>query len=319
MLPGAVRLVLGSIGRSEEYEYYINKFRAADGLPLLLCPDRSCLAFKDHLRTELELLRELSIPFRILASGPWAGEMAQATLPEFCLIHPVLLPRALDALLPQYARLFFLRSAGGFTCQGKDILFYNTNAPAAIDEKDEALAHLGGSLLSRLPGLHIAVCAPHTILKEIFTVKGAGTVIRQASRVEKRAVDEELTRLIEQSFGRRLRSGALSRISTAYVVDRAGAILLEETPMGHYLSKFAVDTQARGSGVAMDLWEHCSRDRPSLFWRSRPGNSINRWYARLADGLQKSADWTVFWRGVPPDRIAAIIDFCLARPEDFDP
>jgi len=319
MLDGAVRLVLGSIGRTEEYEYYLRKFRRADGLPLLVCPDQSCLPFKDHLRTELELLRELEVPFRLLCTGPCGPEMARALKIEDCLIYPGLLLRALIELRSQYVRLFLLRSSGGMKSNGEDLLFYNTNAPVAIAEKDTALADLGSSLLQEMPGLHIAVCAPHTILKEIFTVKGAGTVIRRSAEIEKRPLDGEMLQLIEHSFGRRLLPEALGRTTVAYVAGKAGAILLEETPMGHYLSKFAVDTQARGSGVAMDLWEHCALRHSRLFWRSRSGNSINRWYARLAEGMQKSGPWTIFWRGVSPDRLPDVIAFCLDRPEDFAP
>ena len=109
----------------------------------------------------------------------------------------------------------------------------------------------------------------------------------------------------------------LDQVSDFYVEeDYRGAALLEPHPAAKYLSKFAVGMRARGEGLALELWNAVTRDHPALFWRSRPGNPVNAWYARQADGRQHRADWHVYWRGVPTSEIPALIEYAVSRPAD---
>lgn len=96
-----------------------------------------------------------------------------------------------------------------------------------------------------------------------------------------------------------------------------GAVVLEPHPSGKYLSKFAVGTQARGEGVAQELWDAACAPQDRLFWRSRAANPINHWYGRHATGHHVEGDWNVFWRGVPPADLPAIIHTATSRPSDF--
>ena len=98
-----------------------------------------------------------------------------------------------------------------------------------------------------------------------------------------------------------------------------GAILLEQHTAGVYLSKFAVGARARGIGIAQELWDRVLVEHPAIFWRSRGNNSVNRWYARIADGQQRMSPWNIFWRGVAIAHIPEIVNFCVHRPEDFVP
>ena len=90
-----------------------------------------------------------------------------------------------------------------------------------------------------------------------------------------------------------------------------------EGPGGLYLSKFAVDTDARGEGVAQEIWDKMIEDTPSLFWRARKTNPVNRWYTRVADGFIRRDPWIVFWKGVEVESIPSLVKWATSLPEDF--
>jgi acetylglutamate kinase len=174
--------------------------------------------------------------------------------------------------------------------------------------------------------MSVAVVSPLALLRELFTVSGAGTLIRRGSRIDKHAnfdaVDQVRLRiLIESAFGKLLKAEALDRGVECIYLDEnyLGAALLSRTPVGVYLSKFAVDRAAQGEGIGGDLWSVMTRDYPSFFWRSRPDNPITPWYAKQCQGLVRFPDWHVFWIGLSPAEIQPAIEFARALPGDFVP
>ncbi len=126
--------------------------------------------------------------------------------------------------------------------------------------------------------------------------------------------------MLEVSFGKKLIGHAfLDRVSHVYMEKNyRGAVLLEKHSAGHYLSKFAVGREARGEGLAMELWSEVCRNHKALFWRSNRSNPFNSWYRNQADGYHAVGPWQIFWRGVSPDAISGIIEFCSSREEDFN-
>jgi hypothetical protein len=182
-------------------------------------------------------------------------------------------------------------------------------------------------LLDEVPQrMSVAVVNPLAMLRELFTVSGAGTLIRKGSRIEIHAnldgagIDSNrLRRLLESAFGKPLREEALSTpVERVYLEENyLGAALLSPCPIASYLSKFAVERAAQGEGIGTDLWSIMVRDYPSFFWRSRPDNPITPWYAKQCDGLLRTPDWHVFWRGLPPGRIEPAVEFALGQPSDF--
>jgi acetylglutamate kinase len=171
----------------------------------------------------------------------------------------------------------------------------------------------------------IAVTSPLQLLRELFTIKGAGTLIKRGSTVLVHqglgGIDcARLGALVGSSFGRALRDDFFARtpISKVYLEERyRGAALLTATPLGGYLCKFAVERQAQGEGIGRDIWQLLIRDHPTLFWRARPQNPIASWYHQECDGLARFADWHVFWRGLTTERIPDVIEYALAQPVDF--
>jgi hypothetical protein len=180
-------------------------------------------------------------------------------------------------------------------------------------------------LLGEVPQrMSVAVVSPLALLRELFTVSGAGTLIRKGSRVESHTTFDKLDRgrlrgLLESAFGKLLKDDALERgVERVYVEENyLGAAWLCPSPVAAYLSKFAVERRAQGEGIGSDLWSVLVRDYPSFFWRARPDNPITPWYAKQCDGLMRFPEWHVFWRGLPQTRVEAAIDFALSLPSDF--
>jgi len=169
------------------------------------------------------------------------------------------------------------------------------------------------------------VVNPLQLLRELFTVSGAGTLIRRGSRIDAHTgwegLDEGRARgLFESAFGRPLRAGFFAEpIERLYLEENyRGVAVVRQTPIAPYLTKFAVDRQAQGEGIGTELWSVLAHDFPTFFWRSRPANPITPWYAKQCDGLARFPEWHVFWRGLPVTSIEAAIEHARAAPVDLD-
>jgi hypothetical protein len=187
------------------------------------------------------------------------------------------------------------------------------------------------ALLEDLPQrMSVAVVNPLHLLRELFTVNGAGTLIRKGSRIDRHHglgdLDRaRLTQLLESAFGRALVPGAMqdgglvvAQAEQVYLEENyLGAALLANTDIAPYLGKFAVSRQAQGEGVGGEIWSVLTRDFPSFFWRAYPSNPIVPWYAKQCDGLARFAEWHVYWRGLPPEKIEPAIKYALAQPQSF--
>jgi len=194
-----------------------------------------------------------------------------------------------------------------------------------LTRQHASLLRHGKQLIDLTPHrLTVTVVNPLQLLRELFTINGAGTLIRKGSRVESHrdiaSLDHvRLRALIESAFGRTLKEGVLERpVERIFVEENyLGAALLSHSPVGTYLSKFAVDRQAQGEGIGGDLWSVMIRDYPSFFWRARPTNPISNWYLKNGDGVARFPDWHVYWREMPLERIEPAIRYALAAPVDF--
>jgi acetylglutamate kinase len=178
--------------------------------------------------------------------------------------------------------------------------------------------------LSQPTPILASITSPLNLLKELFTVKGAGTLIKLGSAVARHRsyvnVDtERLRKLLEASFGRALDASFFERAPLAVYVEaeyRGAAVISHGTPVP-YLSKFAVEPEAQGEGMGRDLWQAISRDYPALYWRGRPDNPIASWYASVCDGMVRLSEWNVYWRGIETKSIPDVIEAARAHPADF--
>jgi hypothetical protein len=172
--------------------------------------------------------------------------------------------------------------------------------------------------------LLVSVASPLNLMKELFTVKGAGTLIKRGTpivRHESYATLDvaRLRTLVETSFGRSLAPDFFERAPHAVYLDEQyrGAAILHPGGTVPYLTKFAVLPQAQGEGMGYDLWQALARDHARFFWRTRHDNPILGWYLGVCDGMARTPSWCVLWRGVETVRIPDVIAEAEARPSDF--
>ncbi|MCC7300958.1 MAG: hypothetical protein IT583_07750 [Verrucomicrobia bacterium] len=337
LLNKTIRLFLDSIGRREEYEFYLNKFQAAraDCFALLVPDLESLEQGSEALAFDLKFLLKLGLRPAVVLCGidaaakwnllkdnslfeltvfPSIGKR-KAGIPVFVEENIQTLESLLQKVPVVGKRVHFIRAGGGLNTE----YYYVQKPDASLLPEDRAMAETAAALLEARPGTHISVTSPINLLKEIFTVKGAGTVFRRGSVILSGPTDSpKLLALLEESFGKTPRDGVLNGVDKIYFEENyRGAALLEEQPEGLYLSKFAVGPEARGEGLAQELWEEVCKNHAAFFWRSRKNNPINQWYDRHADGRHTAGDWIVFWRGMDAAAIPGLIAFCQARSADF--
>lgn len=266
------------------------------------------------------LVNEDAVP--ILTFAPAPGEQAPARIARLGVILSDLRSR----------KLLFLHRPGGLRQRGALVPLVNlsTDVPALLasrelTRKEALIVEEARTLCDRVAPrpFSVAVTSPLNLLRELFTVKGAGTLLRRGARIVRhegwQGVDiPRLRSLVTASFGRDVVPAFFDReVSRVFVEeDYRGCAIVLDTPLGAYLTKFAVSPEARGEGIARELWDDLFADSPVLFWRARGNNPIGEWYAKLCDGLVRSGAWTVYWKGLAPAAIPAAIEHALAQPVD---
>ena len=230
-------------------------------------------------------------------------------------------------------KLLFLHRPGGLRQRGVLVPIVNltTDVPGLLASgelsRKEALILEGARRLcdeGAPPSFSVAVTSPLNVLRELFTVKGAGTLLRRGARILRHdgweGVDvPRIRELLTSSFGRPPAEAFFERTPSRVYLEEGyrGCVVLEETPLGAYLTKFAVSAEAQGEGIARDLWEAVVPEVPVVFWRARRTNPISEWYAKLCDGLMRLPAWTVYWRGLAAESIPAAIAWAAAQPLDI--
>lgn len=179
-------------------------------------------------------------------------------------------------------------------------------------------------LLKGLPGSSsVSMTRPAELAKELFTHRGSGTLILKGEAIRRYSrwsqIDtDRLRSLIESGFGRKLDPAYFekTRLHRAYISAnyRAALIITMENGIPH-LDKFAVAEDAQGEGLGRAAWLRMKADMPQLFWRSRPGNSVNSFYADECDGCVKEERWNIFWYGLKSfEQIQRCVEHCRKRP-----
>lgn len=197
----------------------------------------------------------------------------------------------------------------------------------SITESQKEFVALSEALLSKIedPKFSIVLTSPFTLLTELFTVKGSGTLVKRKNKIHKfnskDGIDmDRLFLLIEESFGKKLKPNfLLTQFDTLFLEESYRACAwMQKTEYGYLLSKFAVNGVARGAGVGRDIWDQILENCNPLFWRSKPDNSINKWYMSIAQGIEKDNSWYYYWLGLDQALIPKIIDLLKSQPEDFE-
>lgn len=214
----------------------------------------------------------------------------------------------------QPMKIIFLVDSGGLR-DGNGRIIESINLAADFDDlMSQDWVHSGMRLkLAEIrhllddspPSTSVSITSPATLVKELFTHGGAGTLVRKGEEILKYEDKADLDRdrienLVQGAFGRKLdpRWWDQLDLSAAYVSEsyRAGAVVTHIDDFT-YLDKFAIHESAQGEGLARTVWTHVTRDFPMLFWRSRSDNRFNAFYAKEADGSVKRDHWSIYWIG----------------------
>lgn len=234
------------------------------------------------------------------------------------------------AILPN--KIIFLQPSGGLNVNGKR----RSNVTAGdLPEFLESEAFSAGQVRFLDMVLELertaqerrsyVIASPLNLLGELFTTRGTGTLIRRAIELNKgdsfTSFDRpKLTRSLEMAFGKHLKPEFYQTPLLNGFVEgeyRGGALFKDQAGQP-YLSKFFVLREARGEGIARDIWDAACKDVPSFVWRSRMGNPFNVWYMRKCDGMQRSGDWRIFWKGLDVAEIGDAINAAASAPDDFE-
>lgn len=351
--PDLVHRFLTSIGRPAEAQTYLDFYRSErpESFALVVVADEIAEDGTDALGADLRVLSELGLR-PVVAFSPRELDRAVARLAPALALHsgdvdaarraaragdvPALALRDRDDLVAAATalgsrKIVYLTAQSGLQVSGepvRSLVDLTTDLPAlgrALPPEQAALLDDIDHVVAAVPQrVTVAVTSPFDLLRELFTVKGAGTLVRRGARVSRHRAWSEVDRerleaVIASAFGRPVLGELFERPVTAIYVaeDYRGAAVVEARPLCPYLSKFAVDVRARGEGVGGDLWRALSRDCPRLLWRSRAHNPITTWYEHHCDGLVREGDWHVFWRGLRTDEITWAVELALDAPIDF--
>ena len=180
-------------------------------------------------------------------------------------------------------------------------------------------------ILSRLPETaSVSITSVDSLARELFTHRGAGTLIRKGERIlEFERFDdttrERARRLLETTFGRQLKPDYFDQLPIECVLASesfgAMAIVLRGVDGVPYLDKFAVTPEAQGAGLGAAVWQALVKRCPKLYWRSRVDNPVTQGYFEQTESSYTEKQWVAFTRGLKDfERIRRCKVDCLARP-----
>jgi acetylglutamate kinase len=268
----------------------------------------------------IELARGGTIPILVFTLSDGSGEERVARLGT-----------VLSALHTR--KLIFLHRPGGLRQNGVLVPIANVNQDASallaskeLSRKERALVAQSARLVLELVPhkLLVAITSPLNLFRELFTVKGAGTLLRRGAELHTHASLAEIDRdrlraLLASAFGQPPVDEFFSRpVARVYLEEGyRGVAVVADTPLGSYLTKFAVEREAQGEGMGRDLWERLVAEHPTVFWRARTENPIVAWYEQKCDGMMRFAGWNVYWKGLDAQRVPAATEYALAQPIDI--
>ncbi|XP_069490442.1 N-acetylglutamate synthase, mitochondrial [Ambystoma mexicanum] len=240
----------------------------------------------------------------------------------------------------QPLKIIFLNVSGGLKDLSEKVVGL-VNLPADLDlmrtapwigHRQRQQVTVIVDLLNRLsPGSSAAMTSARTLLTELFSNKGSGTLFKNAERVRRHESLEEIDQdqllsLINRSFGKTLKEDYLAfirpRLHSIYLSEgySAAAIITTEPVLGGtpYLDKFMVNSSKQGQGSGQMLWECIRQDLSLLFWRSRATNPINPWYFKNSDGSFSNKKWIFFWFGLSDIRDSyELVNHAKGLPDSF--
>ncbi|KAE8575419.1 hypothetical protein XENTR_v10003831 [Xenopus tropicalis] len=240
----------------------------------------------------------------------------------------------------QPLKIIFLNTVGGLKDLSEKVVGL-VNLPSDLElmrnamwmsERQRQQVTVIVDLLNRLPHSSSAVItSARTLLCELFSNKGSGTLFKNAERLLRyESLDdiniEKLVSLVNRSFQKPLKEDYIksmsSRLHSVYLSEgyNAAAIITKEPVLGGtpYLDKFVVSSGQQGQGSGQMLWECVKQDLQTIFWRSRVTNPVNSWYFKNSDGSFTDKQWIFFWKGLSDIRDSyELVNHAKCIPDSF--
>lgn len=166
--------------------------------------------------------------------------------------------------------------------------------------------------------------SPLTLLTELFTIKGAGSLIKKGAELNfyssfKEIDIPKLKEVLEKSFRKKIKDSFFEKQIESIILEKnykAGAIFFN-TEFGIYLSKFLVDEIARGEGIGREIWDLMKKKYKEIFWRAKLTNPIHSWYLKECDGFYRSKNWNLYSIGIGLEKFQLIENYISNLEEDF--
>ncbi len=188
------------------------------------------------------------------------------------------------------------------------------------------------AVLEHLPqDSSVVIAKPSSLLPELFTHQGAGTLLRHGDAItrlqSKDAIDQQKVReLIETSFNKKLVDTYFDELpddAEFYITERGyngiAVVIPGEEGQPAYLDKLVVSSAERGHGVGDELVSKIQESHPEgLHWRVRKDNPALSWYRSKGLGHEYDVDdeWIVFFtKEVKPDARAMLASAAVLRQQ----
>ena len=184
-----------------------------------------------------------------------------------------------------------------------NLLHLNMTMPPLDAESNLALEWLRPFLEHLGPAFSMQMVAPGKVLEELFTKRGAGTLISLGYQFSLKTIaqieSQRLIELLEKGFMRHLKPTYLAELkrekaSVLLEKDYRGAIVIRHFEAFHYLDKVVVAPEYFGRGMGSllldELTDHLAKyslEHPKLIWRARPDNPFLHRYAILVYDFAK--------------------------------
>ncbi|MCG8570041.1 MAG: hypothetical protein MJB14_07850 [Spirochaetes bacterium] len=225
-------------------------------------------------------------------------------------------------------KLIFLNDPGGILSPQGDVLSFlnlsgNTNI-AFLPEEDQILLKQIKEFLNANNETEVVISSAVDILKEIFTIKGSGTYIKNYQIQSALKLDDQLkiklSGLLENSFHKKLISSYFKAdIEEVFFQKNFEAVaIIKKLQEYHYLCKFAVAPFRSGTGLGKAIWNQLRNKYDSLIWRAKSTNPINTFYLNQCQGMIKRKNWHVFWINIPDEKILELVNLIDQLPASFE-
>ena len=170
------------------------------------------------------------------------------------------------------------------------------------------------------PYCEVAVTSAENMLKEMFTIKGSGTLIKHHEIVYEDDMSkmdiQRISSVVSSAFSRNLVKGYFSDLKSAfYEKDYGGVALLKEIDGIPYLDKFAVAKHLQGTGLGESIWTEMINKYPKLIWRAKTGNPCNSFYHDQCHGMKKSDGWNFYYINLSDDEIIPCYEKVISKKE----